>query len=148
MVKELVTWFSWQGAATQSATVTVTPYGVAWGANTLPSTMSANGTATVIASFTNAGSATWNAAGTNPVRFAYHWRNGACPGTSSAVFDGVRTALAADVAPGGAVTNLSATVAAPAAAGTYCLQYDLVQEGVTWFSWQGVAVQQATVTVN
>jgi hypothetical protein len=110
--------------------------------------MAVNASTTALVTFTNAGSATWNAVGTNPVRFAYHWRNGACPGTSSAVFDGVRTALAGDVTPGGAVTNLSATITAPATAGTYCLQYDLVKEGVTWFSAQGAATQSAAVTVN
>ncbi len=149
LVKEGVTWFSWQGASMQSATVTATPpYAVTWGANTLPSTITASATAAVTVSFTNAGTATWNAGGANPVRFAYHWRNGACAGASSAIFDGVRTLLPADVAPGGGVANLNASIVAPAAVGTYCLQYDLVKEGVTWFSWQGAAMQSATVTVN
>lgn len=148
LVKEGVTWFSWQGAATQSATVTVTSYGLTWGANTLPATMAAGGTTGVTVSFTNAGTTTWTSGGANPVRFAYHWRNGACPGTGSAVFDGMRTTLPGNVAAGGSVTNLNATIAAPPSAGTYCLQYDLVKEGVTWFSWQGAAVQSATVTVT
>jgi hypothetical protein len=39
-------------------------------------------------------------------------------------------------------------VQAPATAGTYCLVYELVQEGVTWFSTQGAATAATTVTVS
>jgi len=37
-------------------------------------------------------------------------------------------------------------VAVPATAGTYTVRFDLVQEGTTWFSSQGVA--QGTVTLT
>lgn len=150
LVREGVTWFSWQKADVQTATVTVTTpqYAVAWGAHTTPSTMTASSANNVTISFTNSGTLTWSASGTNPVRLSYHWKTGACPGTTTAVFDGVRTALAADVAGGGSVSSLSATVQAPASAGTYCLQYDLVREGITWFSWQGASMLSVTVTVT
>jgi hypothetical protein len=150
LVREGVTWFSWQGASVQQQTVTVTlpTYDVEWGAHDTPATMDASSSNGVTISFTNSGSLTWAAGGGNPVRLSYHWRNGACPGTTMAVFDGVRTALGGNVASGGSVSDLSATVIAPASPGTYCLQYDLVREGVTWFSWQGAPTVAVTVTVS
>jgi hypothetical protein len=150
LVKELVTWFSWQGASTQSATVTVTApaLDVTWGANTLPTTMAAGGSTTALVTFTNVGSATWSAGGGTPVRFSYHWHNGTCAAGNPIAIFGTRTLLPSDVAPSGTVTNLSATIDAPPSPGTYCLQYDMVQEFVTWFSWTGIATQSATVTVN
>lgn len=150
LVREGIAWFSNQGAAMKSTTVTVAvpAYGVSWGTHNTPATMTASSSNALTVSFTNAGSLAWLAGGANPVRFAYHWRNGACPGTSTAVFDGVRSNLAADIAPGGAVSNLPATVVAPASAGTYCLQYNLVREGITWFSSQGASRLSVTVSVN
>ena len=50
-------------------------------------------TRNVNVSFTNTSNFTWPNSGTNPVNFAYHWRNGACNGTSDAVWQGIRTAL-------------------------------------------------------
>jgi hypothetical protein len=99
-------------------------------------------------SFQNTGAFTWPGGTANRVRFAYHWKNGACPGTTTAVFDGKRTALPGDIAPDGMVSNLPVQVIAPASAGTYCLAMDLVQEGITWFSSRGAATLAATVTVN
>jgi subtilisin family serine protease len=150
LVREGITWFSWQGASTTSATVTVTnpPYGVTWGSHNTPSTMTASSTTGVTLSFTNSGSLTWSASGSNPVRLAYHWLSGSCPGSTTVTFDGTRTALAGDVPTTGSVSNLAATVTAPASPGTYCLTYDLVREGITWFSWQGAATLSVPVTVN
>jgi hypothetical protein len=150
LVREGVTWFSWQGAAMLSRTVTVAavPYGAAWGGDNTPAAMPRATTQNVAVSFTNTGSLTWSATGANPVRLAYHWRSGACPGTSVSLWDGWRTALPGNVATGGGVNNLAAQVRTPNAAGTYCLQYDLVREGITWFSWQGAPVLAKTVTIN
>jgi hypothetical protein len=46
------------------------------------------------------------------------------------------------------VSGLAATVRAPSTPGTYCLQYDLLHDGVTWFSWQGAAMLGVTVTIT
>ncbi|HEY7269931.1 MAG TPA: hypothetical protein VH951_08905, partial [Dehalococcoidia bacterium] len=83
-----------------------------------------------------------------PTHVAYHWKSGACPGTTTAVWDGVRTALSGDVAPAATVTNLSMSVTAPVATGTYCLVVDLVREGLTWFATQGSPTLNLAVTVN
>jgi len=150
LVKEGLTWFSTQAASVLNKTVTVSgsAYGVSWTADNTPASMSANATSNATLSFTNTGSATWNNSGTNPVRLSYHWRTGACAGTASAVWDGLRTNLPANVAAGNSVTGLVAQVRAPASAGTYCLQYDLVKEGLTWFSSQAASVLNKTVTIT
>ncbi|HLG10840.1 MAG TPA: hypothetical protein VI876_03690, partial [Dehalococcoidia bacterium] len=60
----------------------------------------------------------------------------------------IRTNLTGNVNAGGPVNNLAASVRAPSTPGTYCLQYDLVREGIAWFSIDGAAVETLTVTVN
>src|SRR5439155_15676997 len=54
------------------------------------------------------------------------------------VFEGARTKLPQDVAPGETVTVDSA-LEGPPRAGAYYLQWDLVQENVTWFSYKSGA---------
>src|SRR5439155_1026560 len=90
------------------------------------------------------GNFAWPAAGANPVHLGYHWIDVA---GNAAVWDGVRSSLAADVAPGTAQT-LQAKVQVPVAPGTYTLRWDLVQEGVSWFSGQGVKMSAGSVTVS
>jgi hypothetical protein len=150
LVREGMTWLSWQGAPVLAKTVSVAAplYGVAWGSDSTPVSMTRNAVHSVSVSFTNTGSLTWNATGANPVRFAYHWRSGACPGTSVSVWDGLRTPLPGSVNGGAAVSGLAVQVRAPSTPGTYCLQYDLVREGVAWFSWQGAPFLARTVRVN
>jgi hypothetical protein len=150
IVKEGVTWFSAQGANILNKTVSISTavYGVSWNADNTPLSMKGGATHSVNLSFTNTGSAAWNASGANRVNLSYHWRNGACPGSSNYVWDGLRTGLPVSVNAGGSVSNLAVQVKAPSLSGTYCLQFDLVKEGVTWFSGQGADVLNRTVTVN
>jgi hypothetical protein len=55
------------------------------------------------------------------------------------VWDGPRApSFAADVAPGQSVTT-RLLVVPPPTKGAYVLRLDLVQEGVAWFSAQGIA---------
>jgi lipoteichoic acid synthase len=76
----------------------------------------------------NDGSLTWRSDG----RFAvsYHWldRTGGV-----VTWDGIRSPVPSSVSPGESVT-VEATVRAPNRAGWYRLQWDLVEEGVTWIS--------------
>lgn len=78
------------------------------------------------------------------VNLAYHWL---APDGAAVVFDGDRTALPKPLDAGKSVTVV-ATIAAPAAPGTYTLELDLVQEGVTWFGYQGSKTLRRTVTVQ
>src|SRR5207302_6739834 len=63
------------------------------------------------------------------------------------VWDGLRTALPAAVTPGQAVT-LNVIVKMPPSTGSYVLRFDVVQEGVAWFSGQGVPTGSATLQVQ
>jgi RHS repeat-associated protein len=90
---------------------------------------------------TNTGHDTWPANGN--YRLAYHVL--AADNTTVVQWDGARTFLPTAVAPGQSIT-LEATVA-PLPAGTYHLHFDMVNEGVTWFSYEGVPKLDIPVTV-
>jgi hypothetical protein len=96
---------------------------------------------TVPVTITNAGSMTWQPGAFNA---SYHLY---VPSGAVYVWDGVRTALPAAVASGQAVT-LNLIVKMPAGPGTYLLRFDVVQEGVAWFSGQGVPMGSATLQVQ
>jgi hypothetical protein len=132
------------GQARQPAADT---YGVSWGASNAPSKMQAGVTQNFTVSFTNTSSFTWQTGVINPVSFSYHWRTGACNGTGSAIWQGLRTSLPNNVPPNGTVSSLSVRVQTPTAPGVYCLQYDLSHDGVDWFSARGAAMLARTVTV-
>ena len=92
--------------------------------------ISAGDVVTVPVSLTNDGPMTWNAHRVPQVHLSYHWRK---PGADVyAAFEGLRTALPGDVKTGETV-QVEAVVRAPSRAGDYVLEWDLVQENVTWF---------------
>ena len=143
VVQEGVTWFSSRGATFPSVSeqVVVPAFGAVY--TVLPSTLGPrNAQVTVPVTLTNAGSLTWDPA----LQFdlAYHLFT---PAGAVYVWDGVRTLLPAPVAPGASVT-VNATVTLPATPGTYALKFDLVQEGVSWFSGQGVPAESISLTVQ
>jgi glycosyltransferase involved in cell wall biosynthesis len=83
----------------------------------------------------NAGADAWPHRGAHPVTLSYHWldRQG-----QVVDFEGVRALLPAPLRPGEAV-ELMVQVEPPPRAGEYLLALDLVEEGINWFSLQGVA---------
>lgn len=78
----------------------------------------------------NEGRMLWPSGGVLPVHLSYHWMS--ATQDTYLVFDGLRSVLPHDVAPGETATVL-AIVQAPPRAGDYRLQWDLVHENVTWF---------------
>jgi hypothetical protein len=94
---------------------------------------------------TNTGRFPWPAAGEHPVRLSYHWADRAS--AEILYFEGHRNALPGDVAAGQSVT-VDAWVRAPDLPGVYDLQWDVVQEGVIWFSTVGSPVGPVPVTVT
>lgn len=90
--------------------------------------MLAGGRRTVEVTLHNRGGEAWEAG--RPIRLAYHWlgRDG-----RPVVWDGLRTAIPLPVPAGGTV-RLRARIKAPEAAGLLRLQWDVVEEGVRWFS--------------
>lgn len=95
-----------------------------------PSPLRAGQRLDVRVTVTNLGPLTWNARGAQPYHLGYHWLSG-----SGAVvdFDPLRSSLSTDLAPGRSQTVI-AHVRAPGRPGSYLLTWDMVQEGVTWFS--------------
>jgi len=83
---------------------------------------------------TNRGWLTWDSTGAAPVFASYHWDDGQ---GHSLIYDGTRTPFAQPIAPG-ASTEVDVQVTAPDRAGRATLVIDLVHEGRTWFSEQGV----------
>ena len=77
----------------------------------------------------NTGRETWRANGKRPVCLSYHWCD---EGGRAVEYDGLRTSLGRDVAPGERI-RLHALLRAPQQAGAMCLMWTLVQEDVAWF---------------
>jgi hypothetical protein len=107
---------------------------VEFGKHNVPAVMIASETLLADITIKNASSKTWpskpNQKGENAVNLSYHWLDRK---RQMVVFDGLRTPLPHDFAPGEAVT-LRATIRAPEKAGEYLLQVTMVQEAVAWFS--------------
>src|SRR5437899_11809718 len=122
------------------------PVIASFGANyaILPVSGTAATTTTVPITLGNTSNFTWPSAGANPVTLSYHWINSA---GKTVVWDGLRTKLPQDV-PAGTLMQLQADLAFPTAPGTYTLRWDLVQEGISWFSGKRVRMPEQTVSVD
>jgi hypothetical protein len=81
----------------------------------------------------NAGTATWRTTADAGVRASYHWLD---PLGNPIVWDGTRTPLPRDVAPGETV-ELELEVTAPRPPGPYRFAVDLVEEHRFWFAEVG-----------
>jgi len=145
MVREGVAWFSTNGAPTANLTVGVTS-GLA--ASYAPTASAQStfvlGPNTFTVNVSNTGTVAWSAAGATPVHLSYHWLG---PTGQVVVWDGLRTNLPADIAPGQAAV-VAVSVASPPTTGPYTLRMDLVQEAVTWFSSQGVTPRDFAISVT
>jgi hypothetical protein len=109
--------------------------------------MTAGAVARVPLTVENSGAVTWPHAGGGAVHLSYHVERVDADGKATiANFDGRRTPLPADVHPGGAMA-VTGVVHVPAAPGRYRLRWDLVHEGVTWFSDRGNATGDQMVDV-
>jgi len=117
------------------------PYGATYSPGTSPP-LTVSQTTTVPITITNTGSLTWGAS--SAFRLAYHWYSAT---GGLVMWDGQRTLLPQSVGPSQNLA-LTATVLAPPTAGTYTLKWDMLQEAVTWFSWQGVATGDVVVVVQ
>ena len=140
LVKEGVAWLN---PSTVYAVQATPAFNATWGGVQVPALLNST-TYTVNVPISNSGVAAWNATGANPVDLSYHWTNAA---GQIVVWEGVRTLLAADVAPG-ASTTVAATVTTPAATGSYTLTFDLVREGVAWFASLGALPLKITTSVS
>ena len=94
---------------------------------------------------TNDGRITWQSDREPAFAVSYHWLT---PDSGEVIdYEGARTPFAHPVAPGQQVT-MSAKVRAPRQAGEYQLTWDIVHEGRTWLSTQGVELASSRVSVE
>jgi len=125
-----------------------TPIGSAYGARISvpapPSRMRPGEIVDVPVRMTNTGWRAWGDSCDQRVRVSYHWLD---EKDSVVVFDGLRTVFAAPVAQG-ETADVTMRIEAPRAAGRFVLAIDLVHEGVTWFSQQGVPVHKTPVVIS
>jgi hypothetical protein len=97
----------------------------------LPATLTAGQLITVTVSITNTSLQPWSATGERAVRLGYHWLDRSKQ--NFIVFESSHQPLPRDLRPG-EHDRLTLSVIAPPHSGDYFLQWDLLQENVTWFS--------------
>ena len=142
IVREGFTWFSSQGMmlASNTVSVVVPAYAATYAA---PPTVTGAPSATIVVpvAVTNTGASALTA-GAFTLSYHLYAASGALY-----VWDGARTQLPATLGPGGLVT-LNAQVRMPATAGTYTVRFEMVQEGVAWFSSLGTPARSVSLTVQ
>ena len=111
----------------------------------MPEVVDPGAEVTVPLTITNTGALTWPAEGKKPVQISYHWM--ADDGVTLLVLEGRRTTLKDDV-PSDTRINVVASVKAPERPGRYVIWWDLVHEGVTWFSDAGAWGYRQRVAVG
>lgn len=94
----------------------------------------------------NTGNLTWNKNGGNPIYLGYHWID--FDTKEIVVFDGRRSIISNDGIEVGQEIEFDLKIVAPSEPGDYVLQLDLVHEGITWFSYQGVPTLEKFVSVG
>jgi len=87
-------------------------------------------TVSVPLTLANAGVRTWETGGSNPYMLSYHLVR---PDGAPVELEGQRIPLPHDVLPGATVEVL-APLAVPESPGEYVIEWDMLQEDVTWFS--------------
>ncbi|QSZ27599.1 hypothetical protein ACETAC_01400 [Aceticella autotrophica] len=116
-------------------------YSVDYSPVDIPKYMEKGKTYNISVTAKNTGTTTWIP---NVTGLSYHLYNAS--GNQCIQWDGTRNYVAQPVAPGQSYT-FTLPFTAPNTAGTYQIQLDMVQEGVTWFSWQGSPTVWGTIQV-
>jgi len=124
-----------------SSPVPAPVYRFAVSSDDAPSAMLPSSTTTVHLTVTNTSNFTWGASGTNDVQLIYRWLDA----KNSVVATSNPFALSQNVNAGSSL-NLTVQVQTPAQAGSYTLQWDMVQ-GTTVFSKQGAQTHNDAVLV-
>lgn len=123
------------------------PYGVQYVNHNTPETAIMGQSNIVTLTLRNTGTRTWTAGGSRPFRVGYHWYNSDGSETSAYLWEDYRTNLPHNVPPNNIIT-LNCKLGIPRVAGKYELRWDLVEEMVSWFSWQGVKTLDIQIDVK
>ncbi len=92
----------------------------------------------------NEGKRSWNNDGEYFFALSYHLYDA---GGNPVTYEGERTRLPESVSVGGEV-ELQSQVLAPLETGIYSIEWDMVQEAITWFSWKDGASTRSTLIVR
>ena len=145
LIREGKAWFSSAGSPPSGFPLRVTAdLDADYGTTTAPASIVPGSEVNISVPVKNAGLQVWRAGGDHPIDLGYHWFD---MSSQAVVWDGTRTALPHDVAPGETVT-LTVDMHVPAAEGAYALSWDMVQEGASWFSTRAVPMKQDLVVVQ
>jgi peptidoglycan hydrolase-like amidase len=145
LIRDGKSWFSAQGAAPGQFKLRVTSdLDAGYVATAPPATIVPGGETEIDVTVKNTGLKVWRAGGDHPIRLGYHWFD---MSSNAVMWDGPRALLPRDIAPGDEI-RVRAFVRAPSSEGTYALSWDMVQEGVGWFSRSAVPMKQDIVSVQ
>jgi len=153
MVHDGVTWFSEQGVPTKSQEVNIAAavpqYGVEWVQVPAITTLSASESRRVRLILRNTGTQPWITTPPNSIHPYYRWFDAQNQEVPIAPWDDVwwSFALPRIVNQGESVTLDNVILRAPATPGQYTLRWDMVHDGVTWFSEQGAATSSANISI-
>ncbi len=94
----------------------------------------------------NTGNITWQKQEPGSFYLSYHWLDFDTKKTVQ--FEGKRSDLPVEAVGPGQEAEIDFQVLSPESSGKYILQIDMVHEGQTWFSYQGVPTLEKYVAVN
>jgi SpoIID/LytB domain protein len=144
-VREGVAWFSQIGSPFATVPLIVTSgFNGGYDQTTTPGLATVGASLLLNVRVSNYGARAWAAGGTNPVHLSYHILT---PAGAPITWDGQRGMFASDVAVGQSAV-VQVPVALPSATGNYLIAWDLVQEGVAWFSQLGVGQLREAISVQ
>ena len=133
LVREGLSWFQFLGSQPFRQTISVTSgLSAGYGLTTTPQQATIGATLALTVQVSNYGQRAW-VPGAFSLSYHIFRANG-----ETAVWDGTRGVLPS-IAPPGSTVTVPINVALPAGTGDYTLAWDMVQEGVAWFSQLGVA---------
>lgn len=127
-----------------TTTLVGNPWAVRWVDAYYPTSVISGSIGNYSIVLTNLSDMSWPSDGDRPIHVGYHWSD---LGGGSVTAPDMRTALPVTVGPGQSVV-VSALLVAPARPGRYNLQWDIVREGVDWFSHRGFAAPVGVVEVH
>ncbi|MDX1584167.1 MAG: LTA synthase family protein, partial [Thermoanaerobaculia bacterium] len=132
VVEESVTWISERDPTPpEPIPVTIEPaeleHAFSLLSESTPHIIWADDTSEVGLKLRNDGAATWGPG--RKINVSYHWKH---PSEAKAVFEGMRTPVPGVISEGEHL-EIEARLRSPRRAGIYELQWDMVEEGVTWF---------------
>jgi len=141
LVREGIGWFEGTGSPPARVPLTVTSgFSAGYAGTTTPGQVTIGATISLSTTVLNYGPRAWSASN---VSLSYHITTA---GGQVVVWDGARGRLPNDVPPFSQVT-VPITVAVPQAVGDYVISWDMVLEGVAWFSGTGVQMKREPFTV-